>query len=54
MEAEAQAALADYVRNNWGSETDGDELPDDEEETVSRYLVENVLEAYAIAEIVPT
>jgi hypothetical protein len=50
-EAEAEAALVDYVRNNWDSEMDGDELPEDEEDMVSQYF-ENVLEAYDIAQTV--
>jgi len=47
-EAEAHAALVDYVRNNWDSEMDGLELPPEEDAMVDTYF-ENVPEAYTIA-----
>jgi len=47
--AAAEAALADYVRLNWKSEMDSDELPEDSAEMVEQYFSE-VLESYAITQ----
>lgn len=50
-EAEANAALLDYVRRNWESEV-GADAPDDPDEIVNEYFSE-VLEAYDISETAP-
>jgi len=47
-EAEAKAALLDYVRRNWDSEM-GADPPEDPDEMVDGYFSE-VLEAYDISE----
>lgn len=48
-QAEAQAALVQWVRENWDVEMDGDPLPDDEEEMIRQFF-DFVLQKYEIAE----
>ena len=49
--AEAEAELADYVRQNWDAEMDGDPLPDDPAQMIDEYFT-SVLETYEISEAV--
>jgi hypothetical protein len=49
--AEAEAELADYVRQNWDAEMDGDPLPGDPAQMIDEYFV-SVLETYEISEAV--
>lgn len=48
-EAEAHAALVDYVKRNWEAEV-GEEAPADEDEMVEEYFAE-VMESYTIREL---
>ena len=49
--AEAEAELADYVRQNWAAEMDGDPVPEDPAQMIDEYFA-SVLEAYEISEAV--
>ena len=46
---EAEAELLDYVRENWDTELDSDEPPDDPAAMVKEYFAD-VLESYTITE----
>lgn len=46
---EAEAELLDYVRENWDTELDSDEPPDDPATMVQEYFAD-VLESYTITE----